>query len=180
MPPKKEGTSLDGKASTSSKKPPPRAAARYETQPEEDMVELSKPSEKGTTNLLKDKKESNYLKGAKTSVKFNALENETTNSPHFANLQTRDGDASSNFSDWIAYKIENAVAADSNVRFYILFGISGFFCVVLAACWNAITKEEHFPETHDFWSAGTYIYIYMYGFCSILYHISCLIYLVFH
>lgn len=158
MPPKKGGTPLDGVKA----KPPPRSAARYETKPEEDDISLTKKptAENGTSNLLSSnkKKESNYLKGPKRSLKFDALENETMNSPHFANLQTRDGDASSDFSDWIAYKIENAVASDSNVRFYILFGFSGFFCVVLAACWNLVTKKDEFPETHDFWGAGNNIH----------------------
>jgi hypothetical protein len=151
-PPPKTGTSLDGN------KPPARSADRFEANTEKG-VQLNTPSssmDDGTSKLVDNKKNSNYLNGPKKSLKFEALENETTHSPHYANLQTRDGDASSGFNDWLAYKIENAVAADANVRFYILFGISGFFCVVLALAWNYVTTANKNEETHDFWGAGNF------------------------
>ena len=49
-------------------------------------------------------------------------------------------------------QLENAIAADSNVRFYILFIVAGGAMVVLAVLWHLIVDPDHaHTDTADIW-----------------------------
>jgi hypothetical protein len=37
--------------------------------------------------------------------------------------------------------MENAIAADSNVRFYVLFAISGIVCALMALFWRVCAER---------------------------------------
>ena len=50
--------------------------------------------------------------------------------------------------------MENSIAADPNMRFYILMGLSGFIMVVLSLLWVlAAAEDEMHEQTQDFWAA---------------------------
>eukprot|EP00614_Pseudopedinella_elastica_P015233 CAMPEP_0172584816 /NCGR_PEP_ID=MMETSP1068-20121228/4394_1 /TAXON_ID=35684 /ORGANISM="Pseudopedinella elastica, Strain CCMP716" /LENGTH=802 /DNA_ID=CAMNT_0013379117 /DNA_START=74 /DNA_END=2482 /DNA_ORIENTATION=- len=82
---------------------------------------------------------------------YKAMVNETYHSPHFALLAARDLDAGDSVTDSLAYKLENSIAADPNVRFYILFALAAGAMVVLSYLWSLFSDPEW--DTHDFTSA---------------------------
>jgi hypothetical protein len=74
---------------------------------------------------------------------FADIQKEFMNSPHQMLLDDMDSDAINGLSDKIAYKLENAVAANSNVRFYILVGLA----VVLTTGMSQQTQSAQQTQT---------------------------------
>lgn len=91
-------------------------------------------------------------KEEKTS--FEKANEEMKASPHYAELFGRDSDATFTESDYFLYKLENAIAANPAVRFYILLFISLVSCVVLAMLWVVVAgADDDHEETNDTWGA---------------------------
>mmetsp|Transcript_13606 Transcript_13606/g.27862 ORF Transcript_13606/g.27862 Transcript_13606/m.27862 type:complete len:1028 (-) Transcript_13606:78-3161(-) len=67
---------------------------------------------------------------------------ETKESPHYAELFDRDGDATLDRSDYFMYKLENSIAADPAVRFYILLFVSLVSCVALSIIWVLVARND--------------------------------------
>jgi hypothetical protein len=77
-------------------------------------------------------------------------------SPHFQSLVERDLDANYSLFDKFYYTLENMVAADPSVRFYILGALSGLFCLMLTLAWmGAINsdRQEDLADTATFGGA---------------------------
>mmetsp|Transcript_35074 Transcript_35074/g.45218 ORF Transcript_35074/g.45218 Transcript_35074/m.45218 type:complete len:848 (-) Transcript_35074:709-3252(-) len=82
--------------------------------------------------------------------KFTALADDATQNPHFMKLADRNVDAENNFGDYIAYKIENLIAADANFRFYILLTLTVGSCILFAIIWAAfVTPSEDVQNAGD-------------------------------
>ena len=81
-------------------------------------------------------------KVAKGGEVFEAFADELQKSPHFASLAERDLDATISTWDRYYYKLENSIAADPNVRFYILGALSGVLCFSLTIVWLCITDPR--------------------------------------
>jgi len=73
---------------------------------------------------------------------FTEAQSEHKQSAHFKDLKQRDLDARIISADYMAYTLENMIAADSNVRFYILIAITVFFTVVLGLARLLVLREE--------------------------------------
>ena len=61
------------------------------------------------------------------------------------------------YADKISYKIENAIAADPSVPFYILTFLSAVFTFILGITWSQLVEEGQengaHDNTEDFWGA---------------------------
>jgi len=94
-----------------------------------------------------------------TAASFADIAQETTLSAHFAFLKERDSDALDGPFDWVAYHLENAIAADKNVPFYVLLGTACFCILAVANMWTLSTEAgKTHDATHDFYSASFFIF----------------------
>jgi len=90
--------------------------------------------------------------GSYRATDFSNFAEELRTSPHYENLQQRDADSMFSFSDVVAYKLENAIAANPAVRFHILLLISALACAILSGLWTMAHQGED-DTTADWWSA---------------------------
>lgn len=84
------------------------------------------------------------------ATKFEALTEDVTQSAHFVKLADRNVDADSNIADYIAYKVENMIAADANYRFYILLSLTIGTCVLFTVMWTVfVTPSDDVRNSGD-------------------------------
>ena len=76
---------------------------------------------------------------------FKDTENETLRAVGGRFIEDRDGDAVQTWMDKMSYVLENAIAANSNLRFLMLFVVTSFLAMILGLCMME-REEYHFKE----------------------------------
>ena len=89
--------------------------------------------------------------------KFSALVEAMQRSPHYQELKARDTDATWVSADKWSYELENSIAANGSIPFYILMLLSLVFTFLLGIIWMLLVDDkqnggEHEP-TEDLWGA---------------------------
>lgn len=64
--------------------------------------------------------------------------------------QDRDKDASYSWGDILAYRLENAIAANSNVRFYVLIFVFVVGVVSTAVAWALLYRVSSYMNGEEF------------------------------
>jgi hypothetical protein len=103
-----------------------------------------------TSTLFASKIGTPLRKQRENASKFEVLAEDVTQSAHFVKLADRNVDAENHIGDYIAYKVENLIAADANYRFYILLFSSIGACFFFAIAWDIfITPSDDVKNAGD-------------------------------